>query len=424
MLVFGSRGHQRGEGKKGGMRASVPGLIRRCVVAACLGLFVFLPLRVSLVQLRGTVRSLVENRRDGPSRYAPLFKALGERIPEHSVIASDPLTSYLVSAYTDHFVTVTLDQHGSPSDTNAVERLREARNLLSPAVALEASRPWLIRERADYVLLDVRFPANATFFDSVEPAAAAEAYEKFHSCPSLMAETLALGGFHLFRVRREVLEAPPSGTCAAARAAAIPCEGESLHAPRENEDWTRLVVDTGMDVGSGVVLVSLTVDNYTLHPGDTLKGHFCWRASQDIPFGLPLEAVIRVDSDFHEGKLYRRWYGKQYRRIVERWNNCFYRLTWQLRLVSGPAYPDMWAAGGAVKQDFSFALSPWLAPGSYEVRVKVRRVPYLPNRSIADYLENDDSLNGVPIGMIYVQEHVGRLSAGGSPVRPSAETSR
>jgi hypothetical protein len=90
--------------------------------------------------------------------------------------------------------------------------------------------------------------------------------------------------------------------------------------------------------------------------------------------------------------------------------------------MSGCAYPDLWEARRAVKQDFSFALSPWLAPGSYEVRVMVRRLPYLANRNVSDYLLNDDSLNGMPVGMIYVQELLGGMDSNGAPEKIPTET--
>ena len=83
---------------------------------------------------------------------------------------------------------------------------------------------------------------------------------------------------------------------------------------------------------------------------------------------------------------------------------AYYRFTWRIRLMSGPAYPDMWEEGRSVRQDFALPLPASIVPGPYEVRVKVIRAPYLENRSVADYLSNDDSLQGVPVGMIYLRE--------------------
>jgi len=45
-------------------------------------------------------------------------------------------------------------------------------------------------------------------------------------------------------------------------------------------------------------------------------------------------------------------------------------------------------------------------------------VAYLENRSVADYLSNDDSLQGVPVGMIYLRGEIG----GGISVRTDART--
>jgi hypothetical protein len=385
-------------------RGPVRGALNRVLAAGCIAVLILYPVRSSVPRLEKSARGCLGKQEEPTREYAALFEALGKRIPGRSVIASDPLTSYVLSAYTDHFVTVTLDQHGSPVDTNAMDRLREARNLMSPVCAISASSAWLAREGVDYVLLNMDPPVHGDFFNSFVPGASGAEYEKLRACPSVLTEVLAVGSFRLFGVRRDALESVQPGGCGAARAASVPCGGDGAGRV-DDEEWQKLVVGTGMDVGSGFVLESLTVDNYMLGPGDTLRGHFCWRASGDVPFGLPIELAVRIDTSFPKGRLYREWYGKQYRRIIERRNGRFWRLTWQSRLMSGWAYPDMWGTRGAVRQDFSLPLSRALAPGAYELRVKVRRVPYLPNRYVRDYLSNDDSLQGAPVGMIYIQGH-------------------
>jgi hypothetical protein len=395
---------------------SVGGLAGRVLAVLGVVLFVYYPLRSSVPHLRGAAHDIMNRRGKAQPAYEALFRVLNDDIPDHSVIVSDPLTSYVVSAYTDHFVAVTLDQHGSPADTGAVRRLCEARNLMSPAVAFAASAPWLEEERADYVLLNMNLPPRADFFNSVLPEASSAAYGKLLACPSALTEVLALDGFHLFHVRREAPEAHRSASCSDAKAAFLACaggRGGCMHLREEERD--SIAPDAGIDIGAGIELACLTIDNYMLHPGDTLRGHFCWRASKALAFGLPVEAAIRIDTAFPEGKLYRAWYGKQYRRFIERRNERFYRLTWQVRLLSGFTYPDMWEAGRAVRQDFALPLSRALAPGAYELRVKVDRATYLPNRLVSDYLSNDDSLQGVPIGMVYVREQPADAGASSAP---------
>ena len=398
---------------------SARGAANRIVAAALLMLFIAYPLRIALMQAAGSIRGLLEKASAAPPSYASLFSALGERLPDHSVIASDPLTSYILSAYTDHFVTVVLDQHCSPADTTALERLRETRNLLSPAIPLSASRAWLDRTGADYVLVNANLPEQADFFNSFLPEYAAGTSGKFRACPSFSTSVLEMDGFELFKLRRDAPGALAEETCAVARAGAIPCPASEERSGDEGIDAVG-----GTDVGAGIALVNLAVDNYLVGSGDTIAGHFCWKASREASFGLPLDVVIRIDAAFPKGALYRDWYGKQYRRIIERRSGGYYRFTWRTRLMSGPAYPDMWEAGRPVRQDFALPLPVSVAPGPYEVRVKVIRASYLENRSAADYLSNDDSLQGVPVGMIYLREKSGNKVSGQEDARAPAHHAR
>jgi len=135
-------------------RGAVRGAAARMLAVVALAAFLVYPARTALRNVVAGTREMLARAPQAASRSDDLMKALRERIPDHSVIASDPLTSYLISAYTDHFVTVAIDQHGSPADTMALERLRAARDLMSPAAPLAESLPWLEREGAAYVLVN------------------------------------------------------------------------------------------------------------------------------------------------------------------------------------------------------------------------------------------------------------------------------
>lgn len=409
----------RGEAKRALPLLSGRGAANRLIAAAFLAMFIAFPLRIAVPRFAEWVRALAEKPSAIPPSYAFLIAALEEKIPDRSVIASDPVTSYVLSAHTDHFVTSILDQHCSPADTSAIGRLREARDLMSPAIPLSASRAWLDRTGADYVLVNANLPERADFFDSFRPEDASETREKFLACPSFCTSVLDMDGFYLFRLRRDSVGAFSEEGCAVARMGAVPCpaSGESS---RDGE----IDVEAATEVGEGISLVNLTVDNYLVRSGDTLTGHVCWKATRKESFGLPLDVIIRVDAAFPRGAFYRDWFGKQYRRIVERRGGGYYRFTWRTRLMSGPAYPDMWEEGRAVRQDFSLPLPASIVPGPFEVRVKVIRAPYLENRSVADYLSNDDSLQGVPVGMIYLREKSGNGISGGEDARTAAHPVR
>ena len=430
MLLFGKHPGKT-ESLQSGRNGFGRNIVRRIAAAGALALFLYYPFRAAVHQFSSAARAIASHETEVPARFAALVKALDERIPDHSVIVSDPLTSYLLSAYTDQFVVVTLDQHGSPADTSALDRIREVRDLLSPAAPLAASRAWLERSRAGYVLLDMRITEYPDFFSSVTPGSAPLTCEKFIACRRLLRDVLDIDGFRLFEVDRGYLGPALDGTCTIPRAAALPCEGGSgegtswgasdghtavvddrAHESRreasgEAED-ERLIVDSGLDAGCGVVLARFVIDTYALHAGDTLRGQFCWKTSQHLTFGLPLDVIVRIDTEYPKGGWYRQWYSKQYRRFVERRDSRFYRFTWSERLMSGFAYPDQWEPGRVVRQDFSLPLSPWMAPGTYEVRIKVMRRPYLANRSISDYLSNDDSLQGVAVAEVILTGSPGR----------------
>ncbi len=393
---------------------SARGSSARVLAGALLALFIAYPVRTASVRAVGTARALFEKRAALPPAYGSLFAALDTELPDHSTIASDPATSYLISALTDHFVTVVLDQHCSPADTAAIERLREARNLMSPAMPLAASAAWLERSGAEYVLVNGNLPERADFFNSFLSREVGKTREKFLACPSRAIRVLERDGFTLFELRRDDADALGADGCAAAIDAAHPCVS-----PDDSSGGGAIAAGGGADLGEGIALVSLVVDNEVLGAGDTLAAHLCWRAARAIEFGLPLDVIVRIDAPFPRGSLYREWYGKQYRRMIERRGGRYYRFTARTRLMSGPAYPDMLGAGAGARQDFALPLPASLAPGAYEVLIKVIRAPYLENRRVADYLSNDDSLQGVPVGMIYLRPEPPNGSSGAAGAGPA-----
>ena len=401
--AFGGWRRAEGERRKGiATLSAVPG---RIFAVAALALFAWYPLRIGMRAATSAITAAFRAPAGLEDRYASLFGAIEKYTAAGSVIASDPRTSYIVSAYTDRFIAVTLDQHGSPSDTLALDRLRGIRDLLSPAVPASAGAVWLESAGADYVLVDESARPDGDFFGSTPLGGGRESLRKIESCPSLFRRLFAMGGFSLFEVVRGFASAAGDTACAAPLARPCPCgkdeESATLGGPRPGED--RLLIDSPIDAGNGVVLSRAVIDRFTLRSIDTLSGYFCWKAGRAVPYGLPLEVTIRLDGSVRAGERHGAWYGKQYRRFVERSRKVFYRATWTERLRAGGVDPDLWPPGEIVRQGFALPIPHALAPGAYELRIKVRRIPYLPVRTVADYLSNEDSQQGTAIGMIYVQ---------------------
>lgn len=386
---------------RGGRLWSLSVMLRRLAAALIIAIFIWYPLRFSASQLAASVEGIVHARAETESRLQTGIEELARRIPVHSVVVSDPLTSYLVSAYTDNFVVAVPGQHGSPTDTMALERIEVVRDIMSPVSPLSASAPWLRRWGAGYLLLNTELPGPSDFFASVRPEELPLAAEKFRSCPRALQMISAAEGLVLYVVLRDSL-GPEADSCTVPMARPLPCDTSDAGAP------------IGLEAGCGVFLDRLAIRSSSVAAGDTLEGHFCWRATEKIAFGLPIALTIRIETGFPKGRCYRDWYGKQYRRHLERSAGVFYRHTWSELLVDGLALPDQWEPGRLVRQDFALAVPEWMAPGRYEFRVKISRTPYLPNRTVADYLSNDDSFEGTRAGTITVgaARQVPRASSG------------
>lgn len=379
----GGRGGSRGSGRGAvSDRAASVGLaiVKRLVAAAAIALFLYFPVRFALNDFAVTVETILHERAEPDEKHTALIELLDTEIPDHSVIVSDPHTSYVISAFTDHFVVVILDQHCSPADAVALERLRAVRDIFSPTVALTKCTKWFVAFDADYLLLNTNVDHTPDFFATTVPGQASLAYEKFASCPGSLRERYDNHGFHLFEIVRETGGEAVDPRCAEALAAALPCEG--------------LESQVELDTGYGIVLDALHVTGETFSPGDTIRGSICWKTVHRVACELPLEWTIRLDTGYPKGAFYRNWYGKQYRREVERRNVTRYRLTATWRLRSGYSHPDQWRAGDKTRQDFSLVLPERMAPGIYELRFTAHERPYLPNRRISDYLRDEDSMHG------------------------------
>lgn len=398
VVLSGARWHE--SGKKNFLAS---GLLRVLAFAA-IAMFFWWPARLAIGYLIAEQKMHGKDNALAP-RYEALYKLLNDRLPPRSIIASDPRTSYLISAFTDHFIVATLDQHCSPCDTLALERLEATRDLFSPAVPARESVDWLVEKSVRYVLLDEEAPEYADFFGCIPKGGAIAALEKFESCPELFTPIVDELGFHLFEVRSSQRFSSMSVACGIALDSYEDCrdiESEPIcDVSMLSEE--PMVVTNSLDVGSGIAFTGAKIENPTLRNIDTLCIRFCWQAKGTIKFGFPLELVIRLDGPKLQGRFYRDWYGKQYRRFVERRTGRLRRLTLSMPLRSGAADADLWPVGKDLGQSVRIPLSSSLAPGIYELRVKVRRKTYLPVRTIADYLMNDDSLQGNAISAVYVQ---------------------
>lgn len=405
----------RHESRSDRTAAAVIGVLRRAVALAAVAVFVWFPLRFGVRSFAGTVHEMFGGAPAAGEDCETLLALLDRETDPYSVIVADPETSYFISAYTDHFVTVILDQHCSPADTAALDRIRAVRDLFSPAVPMSAGVGWLHDVEADYVVLNMRLRDGADFFDTAIPEALSMTGEKFRSCPEVLRRIASADGFILF----EIVDTDSTGggaACTEPLAHPLPCR-------RTVDAGGAPDVSCGGDADIGISLDNFHIPRSVYAAGDTITGSVCWRVAGTIEFGLPVEWTIRLDTEFPTGPFFRPWYGKLYRRRIERQGGVLYRLTRTYRVVSGIAQPDQWGTGAAVRQEFSLVIPRGMAPGDYEVKVSVRRAAYIPNRTIHDYFVNEDSLDGETVaGITIVVPHAQTPSAAPGGARRGSES--
>ena len=81
--------------------------------------------------------------------------------------------------------------------------------------------------------------------------------------------------------------------------------------------------------------------------------------------------------------------------------------------MSGAYGVDLWRTDEVVIDSFTVVVPADVAPGDYQVRLRMIRQPHYPNYRLRDYLHDDDYYAGLAAGMLRVM-----------PVRAPAASSR
>jgi hypothetical protein len=362
------------------------GVMKRIAALIVLGLFVFFPVRYSAASLFEETGGIIKGEQDKCGRYQHFFKIMNRFVPSHSVILSDPVTSYIISGLTDHFVYVISAQHESPSDLMALERNRRIRDILCTSLPVDGNIDWLEEEKIDYIIVDKKGAGVSDYYGINGCEYIGRSIGKLQES-SYFKQILEYNDFILFELSYDTDNDKPGSS------------------PALLYDNNRMVLPKNaipVDVGSGVVLEAFSINNNIMTAGDTVSSSFWWSLKKNFEFGVPLMWTVRFDTDYPKGALYRPWYSKQYRRRVERSNGIFYRFTLSRPLKGDGSYPDIWKEGEVVKQDFSFILPKEMKADNYRIMVRAWNGSYLPNRNLSDYLLNKDSVQGEFIRDIFI----------------------
>lgn len=311
-------------------------------------------------------------------------------LPPGTVVLSDPVTSYAVPMATRLWVATLVDQHSSPNDSLALVRLLQARDALDPYATWARTREVIAARGATAIVLNDRF-REAPRLDYWAPGHAwfRAARARFDRQPGAFPRLYDAGDFVVYGIRADSLAAlPEGGTPPPFVAAGADPAARSM--------------------GPGLpALAGFRLGRTVARRGDTLSAVCTWTTARPLPAGS-YAVALRFDrslpADFHAPA----WLGKPARKLYEHRAGERFRFRADHLPVAGAYGLDRWRPGERVVDSTRFVVPGDVAPGDYQVQVRMLREPHYPNYHLRDLLEDHDYYTGVPVGTLRVVAGAGR----------------
>jgi hypothetical protein len=328
----------------------------------------------------------IENgRKTSYLRWEDALGAVGRELPPGSVIASDPLTSYSVTAFTPHYTVCTFDQHAPPNDALLEERMKAARDILSPFVPIGRTSALLAEHRATHVIVNDRFPENVRIeYWSMNREMYPAIRGKFDAHPGAFEPVYDSGDFVVYRYKGD----------AAATDSVIETP---FVADRLPEGYTAFAEPAGEAALDGYRL-----ESDRLAAGGAAGLALAWSGTAAYPFRNYVVAV-RFDHTNPELALGGKPFPKIARKIKEKLTGRSYRFSEFHKVRSGFLSPDSWPAGKIVLDDTTIRVPPNAAPGEYEVSVKLITMQHQPTYRLSDFFSDDDVYSGTVIARVTIR---------------------
>lgn len=326
--------------------------------------------------------------------WADALAWMNDSLPPRSVVLSDPATSYSIPEYTRQYVMTLADQHSSPNDPRALERIMDARDALDPFASWGRVRAVVDRYRVDVIALNDRFPSPPPLdYWTPRPAWFAEARARFDRSPAAFEPLFDRAGFVVYRVHRSALDSLP------------PPPPRPWVAPWQPGIWS-----PGRPVDPALpALCEFRLDPRQASPGDTLRAVAHWRAPGPMPPGSYTVAV-RFDHRQRGGFRPPAMLAKPVRKVIERLRGERYRFREDHLPVGGAYGVDLWRPDQVVRDSFTVTVPRDVADGPYRVEIRMLVGPHYANYRLRDYFYDDDIYSGIHVGPLVV---VPRPASGG-----------
>jgi hypothetical protein len=341
---------------------------------------------------------LAFERDSGTAPWSDALAWMRDSLPRGSVVLTDPATAYSIPMVTGHFVTALSDQHSSPNDPRALERILDARDALDPYATWDRVREVVDRYRVDAFALNDRFPTPpALDYWAPRPAWFAAARARFDREPRVFEPLFDRDGFVVYRVHRAALDTlssrPP------ARPFVVP--------------WHAGDGSPGRPIDPDLpALCRFSLERRDAAPGDTVRGVADWRAPRPMAPGAYTIAV-RFDRPLPGDVRPPAALAKPVRKLIERTRGERYRFREDHLPVGGAYGVDQWRPDEVVRDSFSITVPFDVAEGRYVVRIRMLRQPHYHNIHLRDHFYDDDLYSGLEVGSITIRRRDGPRAAAG-----------
>lgn len=360
--------------------------------AAGWALLIFAATGVSIGTARGFAYSsgrFRENRQISSFILSDVYDYMNTELVEGNVVLSDPVTSFSLPAFTGQYVVCPYDQHATPNDFTAIERLSDCRDVYSPLSTPESVSLVMAKYGARYLLLNGRLPRSVSTMywnaDREANRSLAERIEKPGSPFRKIYSGERVGLYELFR---------PDSSLASGRP-----EHPRPEARTVGEDGLKRSVQSGIE---DIVITRFELEEKSAARGSAIRGKIGWAALGPVDFGSYV-SYMRFDTEFGKSSIYRDWYGKIYRKLIEKKDGMRYRFRADLQPLGGVFPPDTWPVGREVVDEFSISVPADISPGEYTICLKLAERTHYPNYYVKDLLSNDDYFSGVMVGNIVIK---------------------
>lgn len=314
---------------------------------------------------------------------------MDRHLPEGTVVLSDPATCYSVPMLTRHWVTALVDQHSSPNDSLALDRILDSRDALDPYAPWARTAEVVRRWGATVIVVNGRW-SRAPELDYWAPdadwAAAVEA--RLARAPQAFRCVWTHDRFSVWTIDRAALDTLSGG--------ATP---RPFVRPWATDDRARRL--------PGAVplpaLVSASFAEAELAHGDTLHGVCEWHVADPLRAGA-YRVAVRFDRALPTNvPTAPSAVSKLWRKAIERVRNERYRFREDHLPVDGAYGVDRWSAGEVVQDSFRIVVPADVAAGEYTLKIAMTRDAHYPNLRLLDMTSDEDVLDGLPVGTLRVR---------------------